>query len=189
MKKTLFALFLVALFPPLALAAEEGGGDLLKINWTLQLWTLLTFLVMLGLLAKFAFKPIAQALDKRNEMIKASLAEAEKARAEVKKMSDEAKKAIDAARLEGNKILDETRAVAENVRKEIISKANAEAGELVTRAQEEIQRQKQQALVELRQTVADLSVKVSEQVIQQRLDEQLHRQLAEQFIANVAKKK
>jgi F-type H+-transporting ATPase subunit b len=184
-KNTILSFVLLAISKNSAFAA---GDNLLKFDPGLQIWTLLTFLVMLALLAKFGLKPIANALDKRNEAIKASLAEAEKARAEVKKMSDEAKKATDAARLEANRILDETRQAAENVRKEIIAKANAEAAELVKRAGEGIEQQKQKALGELRQTVADLSVQISEQVIQRRLDEQMHKQLADQFIANLGKK-
>jgi F-type H+-transporting ATPase subunit b len=172
----------------LAGSAQAAGSDMLKIDPGVQIWTLLTFLVMLGLLARFVFKPIAAALDKRAEAIKSSLAEAEKARAEVKKMSDEAKKVTDAARLEANRILDETRQAAETVRKEIIARANAEAAELVKRAQEGIEQQKQKALGELRQTVAELSVQVAEAVIARRLDDALHKQLADQFIANLGKK-
>jgi F-type H+-transporting ATPase subunit b len=172
----------------IATSAFAAGDDMLAIKPGVQIWTLLTFLVMLWLLAKFAFKPIASALDKRADAIKAALNEAEKARAEVKKMSEEAKKATDAARLEANRILDETRQAAENVRKEIIAKANAEAAELVKRAQEGIEQQKQKALGELRQTVADLSLQITEQVIRLKCDEAIHKQLADQFIANLVNK-
>jgi F-type H+-transporting ATPase subunit b len=172
----------------LANSAHAAGDDMLAIKPGVQIWTLLTFLVMLGLLAKFAFKPIAAALDKRADAIKSSLAEAEKARAEVRKVADEAKKDRDAARLEANRLLDEARQAGENVRKEIVAKANTEAAELVKRAQEGIEQQKQKAIGELRQTVADLSVQISEQVIQRKLDDAMHKQLADQFITNLVKK-
>ncbi|GEM_PF-111930 len=165
---------------------EEGG--IFAPSTALQIWTLVSFLVLLVALSKFALKPMTAALRKRQDAIKESLDEAQKARAEVKQMSDEAKKATDAARLEANRILDETRQAAESVRKEIIAKANAEAAELVKRAGEGIEQQKQKALGELRQTVADLSVQITEQVIQRKLDDAMHKQLADQFITNLGKK-
>src|SRR5271165_2614345 len=68
------------------------GSQIPPTDWGLQIWTLVTFVVLLVLLAKFAFKPIAQALDRRGETIKKSIEEAEKQRADAKKLMEDYQK-------------------------------------------------------------------------------------------------
>ena len=117
------------------------GSQIPPTDWGLQIWTLVTFVVLLVLLAKFAFKPIAQALDRRGETIKKSIEDAEKQRADAKKLMDDYQKQLAEARNEAGKIIEEARQLGERVRKEVVDKANAEASAAVQRAQEEIQRQ------------------------------------------------
>ena len=133
------------LVPALAFAAEEGGGPL-EINVGLQVWVILTFVVMMGLLAKLAFKPIGEALERRGSTIKAQLDEAEKSRAESKKALEDYQKQLAEARAEAGKIIEESRQLGEKVRKEVVDKANSEASAIVTRAQEEISRQKEKGI-------------------------------------------
>jgi F-type H+-transporting ATPase subunit b len=173
-------------------AAEEstppGAGEQIPpTDWGLQIWTLVTFLVLLVLLSKFAFKPIAQALDRRGEAIKKSIEEAEKQRAEAKKLMDDYQKQLAEARNEAKKIMDEGKALGENVRKEVVEKANAEATALMQRAQEEIQRQKEKGVQELKDTVASLSVQIASKVIEKEVNEATHRQLVENLIKDLAK--
>jgi F-type H+-transporting ATPase subunit b len=171
---------------PLARAAEEGV-NVIPSNIGLQVWVVATFLVMFALLAKLAFKPIAEALDRRGQTIRASLDEAEKTRAEAKKLMDDYQKQIAAARSEANKIIEEARTLSENVRKEIVDKANTEASATVQRAQEEIQRQKEKGVQELKDTVAGLSVQIASRVIEKEVNEATHRQLVENLIRDLAK--
>jgi F-type H+-transporting ATPase subunit b len=175
----------VAFCPAVVMAAEEGG--IVPQDYGLQIWTLVTFLILLGLLAKFAFKPIAQALDRRGETIKKSIDEAEKQRAEAKQLMDDYRKQLAEARTEANKILEEARGLGENVRKEVVEKANAEASALLQRSQEELQRQKEKGVQELKDTVASLSVQIASKVIEKELNEAGHRQLVENLIKDLAK--
>ena len=131
------------------------GSQIPPTDWGLQIWTLVAFVVLLVLLAKFAFKPIAQALDRRGETIKKSIEEAEKQRAEAKKLMDDYQKQLAEARNEASKIIEEARQLGEKVRKEVVDKANAEASAVVQRAQEEIQRQKEKGMQEMKDTVAE----------------------------------
>ena len=141
--------------------AAGGGSQIPPTDWGLQIWTLVAFLVLLALLAKFAFKPIAEALDRRGETIKKSIEEAEKQRAEAKKLMDDYQKQLAEARTEASKIIEEARGLGENVRKEVVEKATAEASALLQRAQEEIQRQKEKGIQEIKDTIADLSVQIA----------------------------
>ena len=153
----------------------------------MQIWTLVAFVVLLVLLAKFAFKPIAQALDRRGETIKKSIEEAEKQRAEAKKMMDDYQKQLADARNEAGKIIEEARQLGERVRKEVVDKASAEASAGVQRAQEEIQRQKEKGIQEMKDTVAALSVQIASRVIEKELDEASHHQLVENLIKDLRK--
>jgi len=163
------------------------GSQIPPTDWGLQIWTLVAFVVLLALLARFAFKPIAQALDRRGETIKRSIEEAEKQRAEAKKMMDEYQKQLADARNEAGKIIEEARLLGERVRKEVVDKANAEASAGVQRAQEEIQRQKERGIQEMKDTVAALSVQIASRVIEKELDGASHRQLVENLIKDLGK--
>jgi F-type H+-transporting ATPase subunit b len=168
-----------------ALAATEGGG-IVPSNWGLQLWTLVTFLILLFLLAKFAFKPIAAALDRRGAAIKGSIEEAEKQRAEAKKLMEDYQKQLAEARSEAGKIIEEARQLGEKVRKEVVDKASAEAAASVQRAQEEIQRQKEKGVQELKDTVASLSVQIASRVLEKEVNEATHRQLVDSLIKDLS---
>ena len=170
--------------PGIALA-EEGG--IVPTDYGLQIWTLVTFLVLLVLLAKFAFKPIAQALDRRGQTIKSSLDEAEKSRAEAKQMMADYQKQLAEARSEAKKVIDESKALGENVRKEVVAKAQEEAGALMQRAREEIVREKEKSLQELKDTVASLSVQIAGKVIEKQVDEATHRTLINTLITDLTK--
>jgi len=182
-----FILLMVSLAPALAMAAEAGEPQVLRFDPGLAVWTLLTFVVLLALLSKLAFKPISEALDRRGQAIKQALDDAEKSRAEGKKLMEDYQRQVADARTEANKIIEEARGLGENVRKEFVEKANAEASALVQRAQEEIQRQKEKGVQELKDTVASLSVQIASRVIEKEVNEATHRQLVENLIKDLAK--
>ena len=174
-----------AMAPTLLLAAE--GVNVVPNQWHIWVWTLLTFLVMFALLAKLAFKPIADALDRRSQTIKASLDEAEKTRAEAKRSMEEYQRQLAEARNEAKKIIDEGKALGENVRKEVVEKASAESQAILQRAKEELERQKEKSLQELKTTVALLSVQIAGKVIEKQVDPAMHRQLIESLITDLSK--
>ena len=168
-------------------AEEAAGGGLLSIDWGLQIWTFVTFVVLLGLLAKFAFKPIAQALDRRGETIKKSIDEAAQQRAEAKKLMEDYQKQLAEARTEAGKIIEESRQLGEKVRKEVVDKATTEASAIAQRAKEEIERQKEKGIQEMKDTVASLSVQIAGRIIEKEVNEATHKQLVENLIKDLAK--
>ena len=163
------------------------GSQIPPTDWGLQIWTLVTFVILLVLLAKFAFKPIAQALDHRGETIKKSIEEAEKQRTDAKKLMEDYQKQIAEARNEAGKIIEESRQLGERVRKEVVEKANAEASAVAQRAQEEIVRQKEKGIQELKDTVASLSVQIASKVLEKEVNEATHRQLIDTLIKDLGK--
>jgi F-type H+-transporting ATPase subunit b len=89
----------------------------------LFIWTILTFLVLLALLAKFAWRPLLAALDTRQEAIKKSLEDAEKAKQELARLQHESTKIIEQARVDAESILAKTRSDAERLREDLKAKA------------------------------------------------------------------
>jgi F-type H+-transporting ATPase subunit b len=168
-------------------AAPGAGSQLPPTDWALQIWTLITFLVLLALLAKFAFKPIAEALDRRGQTIKQSIEESQRHQAEAKKLMEDYQKQLAEARAEAGRIIEEARGLGEKVRKEVVDKANTEASAVVQRAQEEIQRQKDKGIQEMKDTVASLSVQIASRVIEKEVNEATHRQLVETLLKDLTK--
>jgi F-type H+-transporting ATPase subunit b len=167
-------------------AAEKSAGGIIPDNWGLQIWTLVTFVILLVLLGKYAFKPIAEALDRRGAAIKASIEEAEKQRTDAKKLMEDYQKQLAEARTEAGKIIEEARQLGEKVRKEVVDKAGAEASAAVQRGQEEIQRQKEKGIQELKDTVASLSVQIASRVLEKEVNEATHRQLVDSLIKDLS---
>jgi F-type H+-transporting ATPase subunit b len=176
----------VAALPAAVLAAEDGV-NVIPSNIGLQLWVVATFVVMVVLLGKLAFKPIGEALERRGATIKAQLDEAERSRAEAKKLMEDYQKQLAEARAEAGKIIEESRQLGEKIRKEIVDKANTEASAVVSRAQEEIVRQKEKSIQEMKDTIATLSVQIAGRVIEKEVNEATHRQLVESLIKDLAK--
>jgi F-type H+-transporting ATPase subunit b len=186
-RRLLVGLGLSLLLPVVARAAEGGGEDLLALKPNLWIWTLLTFAVMFGLLAKLTFKPIAEALDRRGQLIKKSIDDAAAQRAEAKKLMADYQQQLADARTEANKIIEEARGLGENVRKEVVEKANAEASALLQRSQEELVRQKEKGIQELKDTVASLAVQIAGKVIEKEVNPATHQQLVDSLIKDLAK--
>ena len=175
----------LAALPAVARAAEEGG--IVPTDYSLQIWTLVTFVVLLGLLAKFAFKPIAEALDRRGQLIKAQIDDGQKMRAEAKKLMEDYQQQLAAARVEAGKVIEEARQLGEKVRKDVVDKATTEASAIVSRSQEEIVRQKEKGIQEMKDTIASLSVQIAGRVLEKEVNAATHKQLVESFITDLAK--
>jgi F-type H+-transporting ATPase subunit b len=151
----------------------------------LMIWTVISFVILLVLLWKVAYKPITRALKKREETIRNTLEEANKNRESAETLVEKYEAQIAQARDEAQKILAEGQTLGENVRKEIIQKAHEEANQIVKRAQEEIEFQKEKALMELRERVADLTIMAASKVVAKTLDKKDHEQLLEEYVSKV----
>src|SRR5436305_14934577 len=93
----------------------------------LFIWTLLTFLVLLALLAKFAWRPLLQALDSRQQGIRKALDDAQRAKQELERLEQESAQIIRKARADAETVITQSRADADRLREEMRQKARAEA--------------------------------------------------------------
>ena len=135
----------------------------------LFIWTILTFLVLLGLLAKFAWRPLLTALESRQDAIKKSLEDADRAKQELARLQQESAKIIEEARMESGTILAKTRADAEHLREDLKVRAKEEADTIVRNAQQQIQLQTRQALQQIRHEVADIAVLIASKLLERNL--------------------
>jgi F-type H+-transporting ATPase subunit b len=135
----------------------------------LFIWTIVTFLVLLALLAKFAWKPLLQALESRQERIRKSLEDADRARQELERLQQESAKIMQQARIEAESIVAQTRTDAERLREELKQKAKEEADNILRNAQQQIQLQTRQAIQQIRHEVADIAVLLASKLLERNL--------------------
>lgn len=148
----------------------------------LFLWSLITFGLLLFVLSRFAFKPLARLLSERERTIQASLDEARMARDEAKAVRLENEKALAQVREEAGRVIQEGHRVVERMKREAADGARQEAEDVLRQARSDIDREMQKGLDELKSTVVGLSLRVSRQVIGEELNEDRHRRLVDEFV-------
>ncbi len=151
----------------------------------LFLWTILTFLVLLGLLAKFAWKPLLAMLDRREEIIRQSLDDAEKAKQELQRLQQESKEILSKARVEAQSILAKTRSEAEKLKGEIRQQAKAQADSILRDAEKQIQVETKKALAVIKNEIVDLSLLVASKLIKRNLSKEDNQSLIEESLKQV----
>jgi F-type H+-transporting ATPase subunit b len=131
----------------------------------LYIWTIVTFLVLLALLARFAWRPLLDALEQRQDVIRRSLDDARHAKEEVHRLQAESARILSEARSEAAGIIAGTRADAARFADELKQKARADAAALVKGAQREIDTQTLRAIDTIRREAVDLSVSVASKIL------------------------
>ena len=151
----------------------------------LFIWTILTFLVLLGLLAKFAWRPLLQALEARQELIRKSLEEAQQARRELERVSQESAQILKESRVQAETIIAQSRTDAERLREEMRQKAKAESETIVRNAERQIQLETSRALEQIRREAVDLSVMIASKIIQRNLTREDNEKLIDEAMKQV----
>lgn len=143
---------------------------------------LFNFLVLLGILYAFGYKPILRIMDQRSQRIRESLEAAERAKEEAARSQEEMRKELEAARRQGQALLEQARQMAERYREEERARAQEEVKSFLERARSEIQRERDMAIEEVRRHFADLAIAAAERVIERSLDKEAHRELIEKVL-------
>ena len=151
----------------------------------LFIWTIVTFLVLLALLAKFAWGPLLKALDSRQELIRKSLDDAQRAKLELEQIQQESARILATARTEAEAIVAMTRSDAERLREEIKQKARSEAANMVKNAENQIQLETSRALQQIRQEAVELSVAIASKLIRRNLSKEDNERLIDETIGQI----
>jgi F-type H+-transporting ATPase subunit b len=136
--------------------------DLITPQFGLVFWTAITFLVLLFILRKFAWKPILGAVEERENGIKDALASAESARKEMENLTADNERILKEARAEREAMLKEAREIKNKMIDDAKGEAQTQANKMISQAQAAIESEKKAAMAELKSHVAGLSIEIAE---------------------------
>ena len=145
----------------------------------LYIWTIATFLILVWLLAKYAWRPLLGALERRQESIRKSLDDAQQAKQELERLSVESRKILAAARSQAETILSQTRSDANRVRDELKQKAQAEAAGIVKNAERQIEMETARALQQIRNEAVDISIAIASKLLERNVSKEDNERLIE----------
>jgi F-type H+-transporting ATPase subunit b len=154
----------------------------LGINVPTLLAQIVNVVILLVVLYFVAYKPVMRMLDDRSKRVKDSMEQADAAKEQAARTEEEVKQRLAKAEQEGQKRIEESMKTGEEVREKARQSARQETEALVTRARGEIQRERDEAINELRKEVADLTILAAEKVIDRSLDKKAHRELIDRAI-------
>jgi len=152
-------------------------------------WQTVIFIFLILLLKKFAWKPILDAVNEREEGIKNALLSAEKAKEEMASLQSDNEETLKKARSERDSLLKEAREIKQQLIDEAKSEAKSEAKKIISQAQETIQNEKNAAIVDLKNQVAGLSIDIAEKVLKEKLsDDKSQMKLVKDLVKEVTLK-
>ena len=160
-------------------------NPLVQVDPGLFIWTIVTFLVLLTLLAKFAWTPLLAALDTRQNAIRKSLDDAQQAKQELERLNAESAQIINRARVEAEAVITQSRSDGDRLREEIRAKARTEADNIVKNAERQIQLETSRALEQIRREAVDLSVMIASKIIQRNLTREDNERLIDEALKQV----
>ena len=158
--------------------------DLVTPSIGLVFWTSVSFICLLIILRKFAWKPILGALHEREQFIDDALNKAELAKQEMARLTSQNEDLMKQARAERDEILKEAKILKDSIVLEAKTSAQTEGAKLIEKARIEIENQKKAALAELKGQVSTLSLDIAERVLRSQLDDKAKQQ---DLVANLLK--
>lgn len=145
--------------------------DLLTPSIGLVFWTTISFIALLLILKKYAWKPMLSAIHERERSIEDALNKAELAKQEMSRLSSENEQLLKQARIERDEILKEAKELKDQIVNEAKTQAQVEGAKLIEKAKIEINNQKIAALDEVKNQVAALSLDIAEKILRKQFDD------------------
>jgi len=154
----------------------------LGISWQGLVAQLINFGILLVLLYFIAYKPIRRMLDERSEKVKTSMEQAEQMKEVMARTEEQVKEELDAARTERQNIVAQADQVGQQLKEEAREQAKQDAEVIVAKARAEIERERDEAIAQLKREFADLAIMAAEKVINETLDKEKHRKLIDEVL-------
>jgi F-type H+-transporting ATPase subunit b len=171
-----------------AASASEGGASgsaLIQPQLGTILWTAITFVILMFLLGRYAWKPLLAAVDAREKGIRDKLETARQQRDESQRILDEHKALLNQARRERAEAVEAGRRDAERVKGEILEEARRQREHLVAQTEAQLAASLRQARAELKGEVANLAIQAAGKLLAKNLDDPTQRRLVEDYIADL----
>ena len=160
-------------------------NPLVQVDPGLYIWTIIVFLVLLFLLMKFAWKPLLAMLEKREDNIRQSLLDAEKARDELVNVKEDTEKLLNEARTESQAIVAAGKKNAERMKDEIVKKAKSQSDALLVDAKNQIEIEKDRAIADVKTEVVNLSMEIAQKLIKKNLTKEDNLKLINDSISSI----
>lgn len=157
----------------------------MKIDVSIVIFSMINFVIIVLFAKHFFFDKVQNVIEEREIAIKDSIDKAEDDAEKARVLLLENQKALQTARVEGNKIVEEKKQKADKIYDEIVEEANAEAKAILERTTVEISREKEKAQHEIKTQVVDLAMLISAKALEESIDDEKHRALINDFIAKV----
>jgi F-type H+-transporting ATPase subunit b len=151
----------------------------------LYIWTIATFLILAALLARFAWRPLLDALEARQAGIRKSLEDARSAAEALDRTRVDAERMVAEARAEASRIVARTREDAERVRQDLKTRAESEAARIVENAERQIQLETRKAVEEVRKEAVELSFAIAEKLLQRNISKEDNTRLVEDTLGQI----
>lgn len=148
-------------------------------------WQIVNFLILLFILKKLLYKPMLQMLDDRKKSIEDAINNAETAKVEAEALRKDYEARLAEAKQEAQEIIAKATKLGEEMKKDIVENAQNEAAKAIQKAQEEIVREKEQAIMALRDEVATLAVMAAGKVLGKAITVEDHEKLVKEFVQEV----
>jgi F-type H+-transporting ATPase subunit b len=170
-----------------ALAAAASKGGLTDINGMLFVLTLVLFGIFALVLGKLGWKPLLDLIEERERGIRQSVEGAHQANSEAQALLVQHKETLREAGQQREEMLKQAFADADQARQSLLAQAKADAARLLEKAKEQIQREKQLALSEIRGEIAELAIGAASKIVESSLTEDAQRKLVDEFIEGLPK--
>ena len=162
--------------------ASDSGNSLIKVVPGLMIWTIVTFLIVLFVLRRYAFGPIQKIIDQRRDTIREALDEADKARDEARQLREQVQKDREAAGAERTQLLDETRKQAAEQARRAKEEADEDLQRRLEENQKAIEAENRRFREDIRRDVVELTLMAAEKVTRKSLDEKDQKRLIDETI-------
>ena len=159
-----------------------AAGGLTDIDFGLTLWTIVLFVLFTVLMTKLGWGPLLKAIEEREKGIRGAVDGAQKAHTEAQALLAQHKELLREAGRERDDIIKAAMKDAEQLKADLSARAKAESDQMVQRARDQIEREKNQAILELRGQVADLAVQAASKIVQSSLTPDAQRKLVDDFL-------
>ncbi|KKQ62032.1 MAG: ATP synthase subunit b [Parcubacteria group bacterium GW2011_GWE2_38_18] len=146
---------------------------------------LINFIIVLGVLYKFAYKPVLQMLNDRSDKIDKSLSDAKKIEEKLAQAETDYKEVIAKARKEASAVIEKSNIINEEKRTEMLAKAKEDIGQIINKEKEKMQAEKAQTLKEIRSEVAELVALSLEKLIDKKLTDKDDNELIKKIVKEV----
>jgi F-type H+-transporting ATPase subunit b len=183
MRDSLFQLVLFA--QETTTTAEEDEGSLIDVVPGLMVWTIVTFVIVLWVLRRFAFSRIQGMIDQRRDRIREALDEADKARSEARQLREQVAREREEAKADREQILQESRSQAQRQLDQARQQADADLKERLEKNRQELEAENARLREQIRRDVVELTLLASEKVTGKVLDEDDQRRLIDETIDEV----